>query len=616
MDLNYTREDFLQGTAPYERIESCKDPFQKEQIKTRIGDIAKTAGIRNFVTLYKNYLKSLKMIDNGEFVENACNFEGQKFELSTGSWIADDFGISRPSYNGQGEEIACSHPIMPVLRLENIDTGLSKVKLAFKRGNVWREVICERKLIASKNSIVSLSDYEIAVTSENAKHLVQYLSDVDSLNYDRIPAKKSVSRLGWVEDNSFSPYVEGLEFDGEGSFKTFFESVTSNGNETEWLNLAKEVRANSNIIPKIMLAASFSSALVSPCSCLPFFVHLWGGSETGKTVGLMLTASVWANPEMGKFIHTFNSTAVAQELAATFVNSLPLILDELQVIKERKDFDQIIYQLSEGVGKTRGGKTGGLRKVGTWSNCILTTGEQPITSNSSGAGAVNRIIEINCEDTKLFQDPKRVARIIKNNYGYAGKKFIQIISDDNIMQEAKAAQHDYFDILNKSFDTDEQNATEKQSMAASLILTADWIITKYLFKDKNYIDPYELIKFLKTKASVDQNARAYEWLSNWVTQNRKKFVSRDDDSENIQEIYGKITIGEVAILNTVFNKSCTDAGFNPESFRKWMKRKGIIQCTDKRTTKQYRINGILSRCVCVNLDNLGDFKEVKENIPF
>lgn len=616
MDLNYTREDFLQGTAPYEAIESCRDPFHKEQIKTLIGDVAKAVGVKNFVTLYKNYLKSLKMIEKGEFVENACNFEGQQFELNTGSWVADDFGISRPSYNGQGEEIACPHPIMPILRLENIDTGLGKVKLAFKRGNVWREVICERKLIASKNSIVSLSDYEIAVTSENAKHLVQYLSDVDSLNYDRIPAKKSVSRLGWVEDNSFSPYVEGLEFDGEGSFKSFFESVGIHGSEEKWMELAKEIRSGENIIPKIMLAAAFSSALVQPCSCLPFFVHLWGGSETGKTVGLMLAASVWANPEMGKFIHTFNSTAVAQELSATFVNSLPLILDELQIIKERKDFDQMIYQLSEGVGKSRGEKTGGLKKVGTWNNCILTTGEQPITNNSSGGGAVNRIIEINCEDTKLFSDPKRIVKVIKCNYGYAGKKFIRTISDEKIMQEARICQHEFFDILNKSFDDDEQNATEKQSMAASLILTADWLLTKYMFKDKNYIDPYELIKFLRTKASVDQNARAYEWLSNWVTQNRKKFISTDDDTKNIQEIYGKATIGEVAILNNVFNKSCIEAGFNPESFRKWLKRKELINYTNGRTTKQYRINGILSWCVSVKLDNLEIYTECEKNIPF
>ena len=155
-----------------------------------------------------------------------------------------------------------------------------------------------------------------------------------------------------------------------------------------------------------MLAGSFSSALVEPLGTLPFFIHIWGTTEKGKTVALMLAASVWANPKMGEYIHSFNSTAVAQEMAAGFVNSLPLILDELQMIKERKEFDQLIYQLTEGVGRVRGKrKTGGLQKVHTWQNSILTSGESPITNASSGGGAVNRIIELECDNDMLFENP-------------------------------------------------------------------------------------------------------------------------------------------------------------------------------------------------------------------
>ena len=50
--------------------------------------------------------------------------------------------------------------------------------------------------------------------------------------------------------------------------------------------------------------------------------------------------------------------------------------------------------LTEGIGKGRGAKTGGLQRIQTWKNCIMTTGEQPITTGASGGGAVNRISEI------------------------------------------------------------------------------------------------------------------------------------------------------------------------------------------------------------------------------
>src|SRR5699024_10213183 len=114
-------------------------------------------------------------------------------------------------------------------------------------------------------------------------------------------------------------------------------------------------------------------------------------------------ASVWGNPEIGQYIQTFNATEVGKELGADFCNSIPLILDELQLVKDhRKEFDKMIYQLSEGVGRTRGQKQGGLQRTTTWRNCILTTGEYPLLSENSGAGAVNRIIEISHAEVPLF----------------------------------------------------------------------------------------------------------------------------------------------------------------------------------------------------------------------
>ena len=74
-------------------------------------------------------------------------------------------------------------------------------------------------MIASANKIVSLSDCGIAVTSENAKSIVRYLSDVENLNYSRLPEKACVGRCGWIGNHGFAPYIDGLVFDGEESYK-------------------------------------------------------------------------------------------------------------------------------------------------------------------------------------------------------------------------------------------------------------------------------------------------------------------------------------------------------------------------------------------------------------
>lgn len=589
----WSKEDFLESTEPYEELyKLINDKFALERALTQMSELAKLTGVKNFRTLFKGYCQNQKMNRVADYTLNVTNFDGQEMELDTGEWEADEHGITK--YGQFGEVIACVHPIMPVQRLVNIDSGVEKLKLAYRKGRNWRYVVSDKKQLASSNSIIGLADYGIAVTSENARHLVTYLHDIENLNYDAIPENNSVSRLGWIDGEGFSPYVDNLIFDGDLSFRHFFESVKEKGKYEKWLTLVKKIR-QGGIPARILLAASFASALVEPCGGLPFFVHLWGGTETGKTVGLMLAASVWANPEMGKYIHTFNSTQVAQELAAGFVNSMPLILDELQIVKEKKDFDNMIYQLSEGVGKSRGQKTGGMQRTQTWNNCILTTGEQPISNGSSGGGAVNRIIEINCEDTRLFADPVHTADTLKRNYGFAGKIFVHKLQEPGGMDMALELQRTTYQALVKG------ETTEKQALAASLILTADTLIDKWIFQDSQELFYKDIIQFLSTKKDVSVNDRAFRWLTDWIAQNKSKF----DESSFATDTWGKFETGTVYILRNVFDRACSDNGFNSASFLSWLKRNDLIETDKTGNTKSTRINSVRCHCVAVNLANLG-----------
>ena len=145
-----------------------------------------------------------------------------------------------------------------------------------------------------------------------------------------------------------------LPFDtGEANYKTLYNAVRHAGDRQKWIDAMKAVRAEKTIA-RIFLAASFASAILQPCGLLPFFCHAWGGQGTGKTVTLMIAASVWACPRMGEYISTFNSTDVGQEMTVAFLNSLPYCMDELQIqaASGQKDFDRIIYKLTEGDRKS------------------------------------------------------------------------------------------------------------------------------------------------------------------------------------------------------------------------------------------------------------------------
>lgn len=532
---------------------------------------------------------------------NRTNFSGQTTELECGSWDATDCGIYGTDKLGF-EVTACYHPILPIQRLVNVDTGIYKVKLAVSLGGRWKEIIEDRSTVSDSRSITSLSKHGVMVNSETGKALVRYLAEVEHLNYDRIPEVASAGRLGWIDGYGFSPYMEDLVFDGDEEYRTRFESVREKGNYQTWLDCCREVRsgkAPGTAAARIVLAASFASALVKPCICLPFFVHMWGGTESGKTVALLLGASVWADPEIGKYIQTFDGTKVGQELGAAFYNSMPLMMDELQLVKDnRKDFDRMIYQLSEGVGRTRGKKSGGLQKTPTWRNCTITTGEDPILSANSCAGAVNRTIEINCDCGALFDDPKRTATVLYGNFGFAGRIFVKKLMEPGNLERA-AAMQDHFQKALKNEET-----MDKQTASAALILAADALAEEWIFQDGVRLEPEDISPYMAARSRVDQNSRALEYLHDFISINQARFAPSSDDRT---EIWGDFDGPYIYINKSKFDQILESEGYNPQSFIQWARKNGVIEIArDGKSTHPWRLRSKLTRCIklCVDSEQL------------
>lgn len=597
----FTKQEF-NTEAPYKLLFDLRNNrFKYNQMFTLLKENAQSVGFKDFGRMLKAYAE--EQAAHGVIIDNVTQFEGQEMELKTGEWLADDFGITRRNERN-GEDIACVHPIMPVECLTNIDTGVEKLRIAFRRGKQWRSEIYERRILASANNILELANNGVAVTSENARYLVRYLHDVENLNYDILPKHNSVGRLGWTNTGDFSPYVDDLIFDGSNNFKNMYDSVRSEGSFEEWLMVARKVRATDSPA-RIMLAASFASVLLKILGKLNFMVHLWGGTEVGKTVSLMLAASVWANPAEDGYIQTFNGTQVAIELMEGFVNSMPLILDEFQLVKDKKMFEQIVYMICEGIGRLRGKKTGGLQDTPTWKNCTLTSGESPITNASTGGGAVNRIIEIECKD-KLFEDAPAVADVVRKNYGHAGRMFILFLSQEGAKEKAERLYKEFYNALGT-------DSTEKQTMAAAVILTADALATKWIFCDDRALKVEDIEKYLHSKDAVDINLRAYEYLKDTIAANHYKFII--NGVPPAYECWGSVSGGKINLLKTIFEKICNDGGYDPKALASWMRQKGYTETASDRPFKTASINGSKLWCVCLKEQDT-EFEPVEQKTPF
>lgn len=534
--------------------------------------------------------------------------------MQCGSWVADESGIV--TYNVMGMELRASRqPILPIERLENIETGEEQIVLAFKRNYRWKEITVVKDVIASASKIVALAKYGLSVTSENAKYLVKYLNDVEALNNDDIETKQSSSKLGW-HGGDFLPYEGNIIFDGDIRFKSIFEAIHEQGSEDIWLEHVKAIRKTGRVEVKFLLATSFASILVKPLGVLPFFVDLWGETEGGKSVSLMLACSVWANPDESQYIGDFKTTDVALEAKADMLNNLPMMLDDTSKTSARirDNFEGVVYDLCSGKGKSRSNKELGINRENRWKNCILTNGERPLIAYVNQGGAINRILEIECKD-HVFADPQMTATILKQNYGFVGKRFIEVVKAMGI----DAVKEIYSDFCNKLFDTDKM---QKQSISLAVVLTADKIATEYIFKDRAYISLDEAKETLIDRNALSDNERCYRYLLDKVAMNQTRF-----DMQTSIEKWGVIDNGYAVFYNQAFDDLCKAGGFSKKSFLSWADRKGLLQTQAGKLTKVKKIGGSSCRCVWLKLDNgievdadgflyLSDEDMEQEKLPF
>ena len=507
-----------------------------------------------------------------------------------GSWVANENGIV--SYNIMGmEQVACHHPVLPVCRLSNIETNEEKITIAFKRNYQWKEVTVDKDVISSATKIISLSKYGLSVTSENAKQLVKFLNDVENLNGDNIELNVSTSKLGW-HGTDFIPFDTEIVFDGDTRFKDLFKSITTKGSEEKWMKCVKEVRSDNRMETKIILAASFASVLVKILGCLPFFVDLWGETEGGKSVTLMLAASVWANPDESQYIGDYKSTDVALEVRADVLNNLPVLLDDTSNATKKivDDFENIIYRLCSGKGKSRSNKDLGANRENNWKTCFITNGEKPLSGYVTQGGAINRIIEIEAGNN-IFKNPQKTVDVFKANYGFAGRRFVDAVREIG-KEEIKRM---YDEICEKLFQEDKM---QKQAMSLACILLADKIATEHVFKDGQYISMDDAKKCLVDRTELSENQRCYNYLLDQVAMNSFRFT---DECQT--ERWGIVEHGFAIIYPTVFDRLCRAEGYSKKSFVSWAAKKDIIQADASGHPKVRKIEGKPIRAVALRLDN-------------
>lgn len=611
-DFNeFSYDDYLNSDEPMKLLARIQSPYQRERTLTRMDEHAKSLGykrVRKDWTAYTGEQKAMRHSD-----ENTVGDLPAKYglELDCGAWISDRNGVRL--WQGENEVVVCPHPIFPVERFEDIETGEQKLKIAFRNGSRWKTCVVPKSVLFSGENVKALSSLGAAVTQQSSKLLGKYLAEVEAQNHDRIPEHLTTRHMGWFEGYGFVPYIENLQFDGDPVYGPLFDSIRQSGDPRVWFNHVVDVW-NYSVEARIAIAASFASPLLHHIHAQPFFVHLNSGqSGTGKTVILMAAASVWGNPANGHYIQTFNGTKASMEYTAGFLNHLPLILDELQLAKDQTGKLRFsVYDLTEGIGRGRAQKTGGIRRTERWENVFLTSGESALVTASDGAGAFNRVLNIEFLNS-IVQNGAKTAEIVRKNYGWAGQLFVEcVLEDEAVLEELKCEFDSTVQFL--THPALSKRISGKQANAAAALLIAAHYARKFVFEhfDVKQLTATDLLPYLQDEREISVGKRAYDFILDWIGTNVNSFVDEHRCGQNGEfqtrrlddvkgKLYGKIRADDVTlIIKSVFEAALIENGYSPEPVYKWLRANGKL-ATAKGTSDNYQIGGTRVRCVPIRV---------------
>ena len=536
---------------------------------------------------------------NLEGLQTPGAMEPQEYRISI------EEGVNSICYeNGVGFPVnLCHEPVVISRRLENIDTGRERLVLSHYRNHRWKEIVAPRSVVFNRNKLVNLSDNGLPVSTDNAEGLVRYLTAYETQNSKVIPFVRSIDRIGWV-GNEFYPCAVKNEYVYEGEDADHLVSaITESGNYDLWLRTATELRKNP--FARAIMAASFASPLLELLQHRVIILHVWHSSRSGKTAALKFALSIWGDPM--KLMGNFNSTAVGLERKAGTLKHLPLGLDELQVLNEKRlSPSLIVYSLGNGYGKTRGSRNGGLQDVPTWRNCIISTGEQPLSAENAMDGVDSRVLELYGPPTADAEQGRIIHQISERNYGFAGKRYIEYLIG-NILTNKENLRQNYETIREKLQTGFEGDPGAHLDNIAALAL-ADCYASVSLWNmtiEDAFAEAVSLgatvLKNVKSLEKEDVVERAWHFLIDWVATNKTRFET------TITACYGKIETGKVYIIAAVLRQALEDGGFSYTKSIRGFRERGYIEVFSnaegrENTQCQKKIQGINVRAVCLRLD--------------
>lgn len=491
----------------------------------------------------------------------------QKFIIPSGYSLGKD-GISKVA--GETLISICRRPILIKSKTFSVDDKIFKLNLSYMSANgEWKDLPTqEAAIVFNRNKLVDLANHGLPVTSSNATLLVDYLDAFNADNENIFPITYTVPRCGWYHFGDTELFVDprlnsvttekniSVAVD---SNSTFALALRLKGSFDSWKKAYKI--AKKSPIARLIVAAAIAPPLLKILGERNFLVYICAPTRAGKTTALYLAASAVGSEKM---IRSFDATKNGLAGAAADVNDYAFLVDEKQVADNRlKDaFDNLVYALANGIGRTKLNKDSTLRKVLEWRTIAVMTGETQLLPDNVTGGANTRLLTLTVSSEILSaSDCKQIRNIIKDNYGHV---FPLVVN--KILAVGKEKLRATYDKLVDTFEAQNPHVLPEYCRYMSVLTLADALLNSVLGTDNALDEAIAAFKsifaLVPTNSDISDTARERDFVLGFIAQNQNRFIGGNVDVNKMQAVYGQFTDEYVYITVAALKKACADEGFD------------------------------------------------------
>lgn len=526
----WTNCDYYMMDSIFRRSSLMREKWDRKQNSTSYGDETLQKAIRecaNTFQLSKNEVQSLLENETVIFPKNYFSKNGCLYK------------IIEKEIRGEVQEFEvfiCRQTPLITQSFMNVEyPQLYHEVMWVDKRKVYKEVVSAGEL-AIKKELLKLSYKSLAVTDNNAKHLIEYFDRLNMVNLS--DHGYLVERIGHIKNAFIHPLIDnGIKIaPTDSGERQLLEAFQQSGTSAEWIeHVLKKIQVYPRAL--LMVLASFTSVILKDLKMQPFIVDFSGQTSRGKTTLLKVCASVWGNDYL---VNEWNLTKVAAERKASFLNSFPLLLDDSRKADERQ-LQAFVYNFSGGRSKGRGSISGSQQEF-TWNNALLSTGESALTEYAEKAGGVAaRIISITGApfgeaDFRFFNE---LYISIERYNGTIGLEFLMM------WQREKEKITPHFEIYNEKYQSKSYGNEVISRIAryyAAIVLTGD-LLNKYFNCDIDLTILTRLFDELNSEnKAIDKPKQLLEHMLQDLDADRGSIYYEYDPNKSIKAIYKKETL--------------------------------------------------------------------------